>query len=328
MNLSPTRCVAASAAGHGLLLLVLVLAPGFASKKPDLIDVPTLDVIPRRAIDQDFNHPGGSPAAASSPAPAASSPSPQAAPTPPAPPPARPPVQPRPEVRVAQETRRIQPPTAEPTPPKVKVAPEPAGRQKLLPTPDGDQPSSSQAARQGRRQVEVSSTRVKTSRVVDTARAQAQAREEARAREAAEAEARDREYRQFAENRSKAAARMMGRLATGLSSGTEISMPGPGGEAYASYKSILKTIYERAWEARKPSSVSAEHSTVTASVTIARDGSIVTFRMLSSSGVPGVDRSIERVLRETTRVPPFPEGAKDLERTFQINFNVEGSSSL
>ena len=60
-----------------------------------------------------------------------------------------------------------------------------------------------------------------------------------------------------------------------------------------------------------------------ATVTIASDGTVLSARILKPSGDASVDRSVQRTLDRVTFIAPFPEGAKDKQRTYTINFNLK-----
>ena len=63
-------------------------------------------------------------------------------------------------------------------------------------------------------------------------------------------------------------------------------------------------------------------------VTIARDGTVISARILTPSGDAGVDASVQRTLDRVTFIAPFPEGATETERTYTINFNLKAKRSL
>ena len=44
---------------------------------------------------------------------------------------------------------------------------------------------------------------------------------------------------------------------------------------------------------------------------------------IKSSGVPALDKSVQKTLNDVKSIVPFPEGAKDHERRFDINFNLK-----
>jgi electron transfer flavoprotein beta subunit len=57
-------------------------------------------------------------------------------------------------------------------------------------------------------------------------------------------------------------------------------------------------------------------------VTIERGGRVVTSQLITPSGNAALDRIVRRVLDQVTFIRPFPEGAKDSERTFTIGFEL------
>jgi outer membrane biosynthesis protein TonB len=112
-------------------------------------------------------------------------------------------------------------------------------------------------------------------------------------------------------------------IAGRLSSSTSVTVPGgTGGASYASYSLFVKSVYQWAW--RPPSELTDDSATATARIVIARDGTIVSARIETPSKVPSLDRSVRVALdRVTTIGRPFPEGAKDDQRTFLIDFNLK-----
>lgn len=113
-----------------------------------------------------------------------------------------------------------------------------------------------------------------------------------------------------------------------LSTGTTVEMPGPGGGGvpYANFLDAVKKVYSDAWIV--PDGVTDEEATATASVTIARDGTVVNSRMIQSSGNVLADQSVEMVLRRVTFAAPLPDGAKESQRTVTIKFNVKAKRGL
>ena len=109
-------------------------------------------------------------------------------------------------------------------------------------------------------------------------------------------------------------------LNSGLSSGTAVTVPGPGGAAFANYKDAVRIAYMEAWIA--PTEAADDKATTTVSVTIARDGTVISARIKTPSGDPATDRSVEQTLRRVKSIAPFPEGATDSERTFIIKFDL------
>lgn len=117
-------------------------------------------------------------------------------------------------------------------------------------------------------------------------------------------------------------------LRQNLSSSTEIEMPGPGGGGvpYANFLQAVKTIYTDAWIV--PDGVTDDEATATASVTIARDGTVVEARIIKSSGNALADRSVQATLDRVRIAVPLPAGAKENQRTVTIKFNVKAKRLL
>jgi colicin import membrane protein len=142
---------------------------------------------------------------------------------------------------------------------------------------------------------------------------QAQERAKAEAREAA-----------AARNRF---AREVGRLASdlgsNLSKSTEIELKGPGGGGipYANFLQAVKSVYARAWVV--PDGVTDEEATATVSVTIVKDGTVLTSRITRTSGNDLVDRSVQATLDRVKYAAPLPEDSSDTQRTVTIHFNVK-----
>lgn len=125
-----------------------------------------------------------------------------------------------------------------------------------------------------------------------------------------------------ANQRADAVGGVIRSLRENLSSGTTVEIPpGPGGAAYANYAQAVKSVYTQAWIA--PDDVTDDEATAKVSVTIARDGTVISARITIFSGSTPVDRSVQQTLNRVNFVAPFPEGAKEAERTFIINFNLK-----
>ena len=134
---------------------------------------------------------------------------------------------------------------------------------------------------------------------------------------AAEKRADDEERRRLRETLASAA-RNIGNV---VSSSTSVEIPGPGGEAFASYAQVVKSKYTLAWI--EPRDVQDDSAVVKASVTIRRDGTVENARIIRPSGNAIVDASVRRTLEAVTFVAPFPVGAKDDKRVFTINFDLK-----
>lgn len=122
---------------------------------------------------------------------------------------------------------------------------------------------------------------------------------------------------------AKAAQNAVQNIRQGMSSSTsvELSGPGGGGVPYANFNDSIKKIYTEAWLV--PDDVTDDSATATASVTIARDGTVLDAHIIVPSGNALADQSVEAVLRRVKRAVPLPDGAKESQRTVKIRFNVK-----
>ena len=103
-------------------------------------------------------------------------------------------------------------------------------------------------------------------------------------------------------------------------------MPGTGSVSYANYASVVKSVYERAW--RTPNDASNDDANTRVSVTIGSDGTVISSHILDPSGDAAVDASVQRTLDNVNFIAPFPDGAKEKEKTFIINFNLKAKRML
>ncbi len=292
MNRLQKKCLIASMALHGLLGVILLVGPAFLSSKQTESDLPVLEVIPDRLTDLPFSG-GGNP---------------NANPSPPAP-------------RV--EPPQLQPATKPPEPVtrKAEVKPPPE------PVKDRDEKSDADAIERkhekAKPEIKVESKIVRrpTNKAPEKSPAKKD-EDDSKAQARAEAEARRRTAQQLL-------ARINGsseRISENLSPGTTIEPLGPGGEAYANYAQVVKTYYDRAWI--DPEEVSEDAATVKVKVIIARDGSVVSDSIIKRSGNPSLDKSVENALKRVQQLPPFPEGAREAQRVFIINFNLKAKRLL
>ena len=296
MNRLQKKCLIASLALHALLCVILLVGPAFLSSNHKGVDQPTLEVIPARIVDSLFSG-GGNPKARP--------PTAQSVVEPPAP------VQ-QPETR---------PPEPTPKPPLIKEQERKPLEEKIKPSQEIlDKPAPRKP------DIKVSTTVVRRSAEIDAkdkaraeAEAKAKAQAEAKARAKAEADARRRATQQL-ESRLNSTYES---LTKNLSSGTTIEPLGPGGEPYADYGQVVKSYYDRAWI--DPEDVSEDAATVKVKVVIRRDGTVISDSVTQRSGISALDKSVQNAL-DRVRVrglPPFPEGAKESQRIYIINFNLK-----
>jgi TonB family protein len=295
VNRLQKKCIIASAGIHLLLGLVLLVGPGFLSSRPAKIDdVPLLDFVPVKTVDELISG-GGNPKA-----------------TPPAaqplPPQAQPPPKPEPPAPALPQQRDPDPqPTRQPDAAKE-------------PVPDfKDEDGIDTTKKPKPRKIEISTTLVTRKREPSPdkrAKEEAQAREEAKT----EADARRRlahQLGQVAEN-----------IGNEVSGGTSIELKGPGGGGvpYANWRSAIRTIYERAW--LLPEGIINDDATTSASITIAKDGKVLSAYINKPSRDPVVDRSVLAALNRVSNTPPLPETATEPKRTIIIFFSVRAKRAL
>lgn len=130
--------------------------------------------------------------------------------------------------------------------------------------------------------------------------------------------------------RSEAFNRAARSLGNNASSATIVDAdfgPGGGGPTYASYASWVQTVYLGAWV--PPDSTDSTAAIARASITIASDGSVVSYRLIGKSGDRDIDESIQRTLeRVTTMGRPFPDGMKEKQRTYILRFDLKAKQGL
>ncbi len=137
--------------------------------------------------------------------------------------------------------------------------------------------------------------------------------------------------KQIADNRSRLVRQLTSAaesIGANTSSATSIQDPGPGGggPSYASYASLVKTRYENAWQ--EPNDAANDNAITKVSVTIGCDGTVYSSRITRASGDSQVDRSVQQTLDRVTFIAPFPEGFKEKQRTYIINFNLKAKRGL
>jgi TonB family protein len=144
----------------------------------------------------------------------------------------------------------------------------------------------------------------------------------------------EKQARQAAAERRRLAA-ALGRatrdLKSGLSSGTDIKFNdgfGGSGPAYANWLQIVKSIYFNDWSGRVPEGATDDSAMATASVIIARDGTVISSHITQTSGNSAVDKSIQETLDRVRFTAPFPENAGQDQRELEITFSVKALKQL
>ena len=292
MNRLQKKCLIATAGGHLLLILVLVFGSAFFvthETKPDNSQV--LDVIPANIVEAAFNSGVRNP-------------------RPPAPTPVQP-VQP-PQTDPLPPPKPVVTPQPQPKPEPVKQQePVPVKLQKPVPDDIKSPEPEPKPVKPAKPKIEVNLNQV--------------TRSTPSASETKAAEAR-REAQQQAKARADAFNKAIATIDKNASSATTVEMPGTSSVSYANYASVVKSIYERAWT--PPNDTSSDDANTKVSITVSSDGSVITSHIIDPSGDSRVDASVQRTLDRVKFIAPFPDGAKEKEKTFIINFNLKAKRML
>jgi len=142
----------------------------------------------------------------------------------------------------------------------------------------------------------------------------------------------DNREREQAENRRKTAAAFNSATANldrELSGSTAVRFgDGDGrgsGPAYANFLQALKTVYTDAWNVPDGAD---DDATITSSVTIAKDGTVLSAHITRRSGNSIADNSVQLTLDRVRHAVPLPDDAKESQRTVTITFSVKAKRLL
>jgi TonB family protein len=140
----------------------------------------------------------------------------------------------------------------------------------------------------------------------------------------------DNREREANENRRKTAIlRATENLDKGLSGSTSVRMgDGDGrgsGPAYANFLQALKTLYTEAWNVPDGAD---DDASITTSVTIAKDGTVLSAHITRRSGNSIADTSVQLTLDRVRHAVPLPDDTKDDQRTVTITFSVKAKRLL
>ena len=287
MNRLQKKCIIASAGVHLLLAAMLIFGPGFLSSRSRDDGPPVLTFVAIKTTDDAAS--GGGDNTVKAPPALATAQEPALTPTPVVTPPVQVP----------------QPPVVEqPTPQKVKkvvVAP------KELPQIDTTIKSEPAPVKPAPRKHEIKiDTTLKTTSTADL-----------KAQRDAQAKAAAAEQKRIASAFKNATAGIRG----GVSGSTEIRLAGPGGGGvpYANFLSAVQTVYYNAW--RQPDS--APEVVAKVSVSIARDGTVISAHIISPSGNSTMDKSVQETIERVRYAAPLQESATEDSRTVIVNFKTQ-----
>ena len=282
------KCVIAATSVHLLLLLILLVGPAFFTPDSKLLTTAEINFVPAMLIDEALQG-GGSPQGGQTAPPPLNNPPPEV-------------VKPRDDVKQPDPKPAIEPakPVVKPTPKQVET------EDAIDPNPKKPQ----------KHTVKVNLTEIRKKPATSTPPKSANSDSSA-----------DKEL-------AKAVAALKGTaqgIRNNTSGSTSIQLgPGGGGPTYASYNSEIQRIYKQRYDLALSSAgnIGGEQASVEASITIARDGRVVSTRIVTPSRNAALNKLVERVLDSVSTLRPFPEGAKDAQRTLNIIFELTPRQGL
>jgi colicin import membrane protein len=299
MNRLEKKCFIVSSALHGLLFAVVVFGSAFLVPSEKVIPVHPITVYSADMVTDALSS-GGNPNVTVAPAPAP--PAPQPAPPQPTPPP--------PQPDPPKAVKPIEPPKHHEEAVKPIEPPKRLSQNDLAPITKPDKTKSKLDPESLKPSVRKANDKVKPPKEQD--------------------DTAEREYKAAVAARQKAAAefgKAFKTLSKNMSSSTVVEMPGPGGggPVSANYRDLLFSKYYNAWN--PPPGVDGFRD-VLVSITIARDGSVLSARIIKHSGNAAIDKSVQNALDSVTFIEPFPAGSKEPERPFKIIFNPEAKRAI
>ncbi|HEX3717139.1 MAG TPA: TonB family protein [Verrucomicrobiae bacterium] len=283
---------------HCLLAVILIGSAAFRDR-PDKTDAQILSLIPPNIIDQAGV--GGS-----EPAPTMRVSQPQPQPL----------AQVQPQRQMQPQPREQVQPVAQPVVRRVERQKPQEEEEETRPLAVSDNPAPRPKTHHHEHEIHPTFTpaaRITTHRTAENT----EATEEASAASAARAEAR---RRSEIENSLD---HLASNVRTSGAGKTTVDIPGigGGGEAFAGYRDVIRSIYYRAWVA--PENGGDKSAAPEARIVVARDGTILSAEIVSASGDSILDKSVSRTLRIVTKLPPFPAVARDEQRTFRLQFSLD-----
>ena len=88
--------------------------------------------------------------------------------------------------------------------------------------------------------------------------------------------------------------------------------------AAANYESLIRRKYVDA--TIHPGTISGD-PVVKVQLVIARNGNVLSARIIGASGLASWDRAVQKALDRVKRIAPFPAGMSGAKKTFSLNFN-------
>jgi protein TonB len=311
MNRLQKKCLLASAVFHSFLLLLITFGTAFFTPREKAPPMSQLKFVPSIMVENAISGGGGNPRI------------------------------PETDDRQKGETLTPQPPAPKaelPKPPQRQPDPVPPKPPAPKPEVTRVEPSKPEVTRKPTKPADIAVVKPNLAKPVDPplkdlltpkvrnnedkawARAEAEARETARQQARAEAAYQDRLTKEFGKTASA--------LREGFASGTTVKdLGGPGGTAFADYRQFVQAIYQDRWEQLLPQDIVAEDTTSLVSVTISRNGKVISSRILRRSNSSAVDRIVQRTLDRVTFVREFPATSTVEQREFTIEFTFRNKKA-
>lgn len=123
--------------------------------------------------------------------------------------------------------------------------------------------------------------------------------------------------RQAEAKRQAALKQSLNKLNSKLSGRTSVNVP-QGRYAAANYESLIRRKYVDA--TIHPGTISGD-PVVKVQLVIARNGNVISARIIGVSGLASWDRAVQKALDRVKRIAPFPAGMSGAKKTFNLNFN-------
>lgn len=291
------KCFIVSATLHGLLLGVVVFGSAFLVPSEKIVPVHPIKVYDASLVTDALTSTGGNPNVTVAPAPAP------------------------PQIEKPEPTPLPVAPKPQPEPPKVeRVKPEPVkpvkNHEKL---PEKDLEPVTKLDKN------------KPKLDADMFKPVVRKPSDKKVKPPKETEEADSNAKKYAENRRRIASELnksLRNISDKTSSSTLVEVShGPGGDGpvSANYRDLVFSKYYSAWS---PPVDTDDTREVPVSITISRDGNILSARILKRSGNTPLDNSIQNALENVTFIAPFPAGASEPERVFKIIFTLEAKRAI
>ena len=294
MNRTQKKCLVGSVLMHGLLVLAGLFGSAFFSgaKKEFL---PVLEMIPSNAIITDGRtRGGGNPNVTTPPAAAVPSVASPAAP-------------PRPAQKAALVT---------PKPPKPEPATQNRPRDEWAPPKDTAKKKSEQTAAQKKAAAAELKHKLNLDKLVEHNPSKTPP---------SKSVAKGPTQAELNRQRNEQIGQALEALSKGIPGPVGVEVPGPGGQAFINYRDLVASAYQRQYKQALAlaGDIARGDASVDVEIDIDRSGRVLTKKITRRSGNAALDKLAQRVLDGVTEIAPFPPGASDEHRAFNLTFELK-----